>query len=55
MAVEESTCRLCGAHGTRAEVALGWSRETDRDGVVTALCAACARRHVREIECRLDP
>lgn len=32
---------------------LTWSREVER-GIVTWLCAACARTHVRAIEGRLD-
>jgi hypothetical protein len=34
---------------------LGWMVERDaRTGRVTALCAACARRHARSIEGKLD-
>jgi hypothetical protein len=63
---EELHCTGCGRRGTAADVALGWSlssapRATGRidrtpeQERVTALCPDCARRHVRDVEARLDP
>lgn len=50
-----TTCRRCGARAEAAEdsVPLGWSTSGDRD-VIEALCAACTRAHVRDIEAKLD-
>jgi hypothetical protein len=55
---------VCGRAGSPAEVALGWvlSRPPRPVGstaaaeeTTTALCPDCARRHVRDIEARLEP
>lgn len=50
-----AACRLCGTLAAPEDLPLGWSVETGRDGVDEVLCPQCARRHVRDIECRLDP
>ncbi|MGY1605110.1 hypothetical protein [Geodermatophilus sp. SYSU D00815] len=67
MAAEELTCTGCGRAGDAGDVAAGWSlsrpaRATGRTGPrtsdelrTTALCPHCARRHVRDLEARLDP
>ena len=60
------SCTGCGRTGTAADVGTGWSlssapRATGRtertpdEERVTALCPDCARRHVRDVEARLDP
>ncbi|SFL67836.1 hypothetical protein [Geodermatophilus ruber] len=67
MGTDELRCALCGRTGTAADAASGWSlsvppRATGaqdggrpRPDRVTALCAECARRSVRDLEARLDP
>ncbi|MCV2488667.1 hypothetical protein OF117_04765 [Geodermatophilus sp. YIM 151500] len=58
------TCLRCGRRGTPDDVATGWSLSTPprptgsdapREETVTALCPACARDAVRDLEGRLDP
>ena len=47
-------CSRCGAPGEEdGGVPLGWSQSTGPRGVVH-LCAECTRRHVRDIEAKLD-
>lgn len=63
---DELSCAVCGRTGTAADIATGWSvssppRATGRverfpdEERVSALCPPCARRHVRDVEARLDP
>ena len=64
---DELRCSGCGSGGAAADVVAGWSltrppRPTGRSGPRTAeeqrltmLCPDCARRHVRDLEARLDP
>jgi len=64
---DELRCSGCGSRGTPADLAAGWSltrparptgasrARTAEEERLTALCAECARRHVRELEARLDP
>jgi hypothetical protein len=64
---EELRCATCGRSGAAADVVAGWSvsrppRPTGSTGPRTAaedrltmLCPDCARRHVRDLEARLDP
>lgn len=48
------TCERCGATvEPGVPDRLTWSVERDRDGRESALCPACARAHVRDIEARL--
>jgi hypothetical protein len=61
----ELFCSSCGRTGTTAELASGWTvsrlpRPTGADRPrtaeeerTTALCPACARRDVRDLEARL--
>jgi len=42
------------AQARAAAATAGWSRETGAGGVVTWVCPACVRRHIRSIEARLD-
>jgi len=61
------SCAACGSTGAVSDAAAGWSltrppRATGRTGPRTAaeerltmLCPDCARRHVRDLEARLDP
>jgi hypothetical protein len=59
-------CTGCGRTGTAADVVTGWSlssepratgrsQRTPDQERVTALCPDCARRHLRDVEARLDP
>jgi hypothetical protein len=62
---EELRCTGCGRAGSADQAASGWSLSTPprpvgstaprAAGTTTALCPDCARRHVRDIEGRLDP
>lgn len=59
-------CDSCGRPGTAADLATGWSvsrpprptgparARTAAEERTTALCPDCARRHVRDLEARLD-
>ncbi|WP_433501863.1 hypothetical protein ACQP04_18720 [Pseudonocardia halophobica] len=48
------TCERCGATVEPGDPArLAWSVEREPDGRDSALCPACAREHVRDIEARL--
>jgi len=49
-----TACGVCG-HRAPVPVPLDWACETTRGGVERVLCPGCVRRHVREIEARLDP
>jgi hypothetical protein len=55
--VTPTACRLCGAPGPDdagdAAVA-GWVTDRDERGRDGRLCPTCARRHVRDIEAKLD-
>jgi hypothetical protein len=59
-------CTGCGRTATAGEAATGWSlsrapratgrtHRTPEQERVTALCPDCVRRHVRDLEARLDP
>ena len=59
-------CTRCGREARDGESAVAWSRARDPrpTGVTTrtpeqeresALCPECLRRHVRDVEARLDP
>jgi hypothetical protein len=59
-------CGRCGRARTDGDSSLGWSvaREPRATGVtartreqerVSVLCPECLRRHVRDVEARLDP
>jgi hypothetical protein len=53
-----TACGRCGAEAEGADLALGivplgWMVEHDRERV-TVVCPACARRHARDIEGKLD-
>jgi hypothetical protein len=52
-------CSQCGAEAQGADLArgivpLGWMVEHDTRRRVTVVCPACARRHTRAIEGKLD-
>ena len=58
------TCAHCGREGTAADVVGGWSVSTaprptgsaqPRPNDVRALCPACARAVLRDLEGKLDP
>ena len=58
------TCAHCGRAGSAADAATGWSVSTPprptgstqpRSAEVRALCPACARSSLRDLEGRLDP
>jgi hypothetical protein len=58
------TCAHCGREGTSADVVAGWSVSTPprptgssqpRSTEVRALCPACARSVLRDLEGKLDP
>lgn len=51
----DPTCGLCGAVRPAGAAGLAWVRERDGRGRERRLCPSCARRHVRDIEARLDP
>jgi hypothetical protein len=60
-------CASCGRTGEPGEVAAGWTvsrpprpvgaagPRTDEEQRTTALCPDCSRRHLRDLEARLDP
>ncbi|MCW0216315.1 MAG: hypothetical protein OJJ54_23440 [Pseudonocardia sp.] len=49
-------CSRCSETvGPDDPAALGWSLERRPDGSDAALCPACARAHVRDIEARIAP
>jgi hypothetical protein len=63
---EELDCAGCGRSGEAADVAAWWSlswpprpvgstARTPGQPGLTAHCPDCARRHVRDVEARLDP
>jgi hypothetical protein len=63
-APERLTCAHCGREGTPADVVGGWSVSTPprptgssqpRSSEVRALCPACARAALRDLEGKLDP
>jgi hypothetical protein len=47
---------MCGETSDAADdtVPLGWMVEHDRHGRIRTVCPACARRHARAIEAKLD-
>ncbi len=54
-----TACARCGAEAEGADLAvgivpLGWMVEHDAQRRVTVVCPACARRHARDIEGKLD-
>jgi hypothetical protein len=64
---DELACAGCGRTGEPGELAAGWTlsrpprpvgatrQRTPVEEQGTALCPACSRRHVRDLEARLDP
>lgn len=46
-------CSVCGRSREDADDALAWAFEVS-DGRPAWLCPDCARRHVRDIEAKLD-
>jgi hypothetical protein len=60
-------CAHCGRTGDPAEAAAGWTisrrprpvgrtaERTEEERRATALCPDCSRRHLRDLEARLDP
>jgi hypothetical protein len=61
---ERLTCAHCGGEGTAADAVGGWSVSTPprptgsvqpRPTEVRALCPACTRSALRDLEGRLDP
>ena len=48
-------CQLCGTRAGSPGALLTWVRERDGHGRDRWLCPDCARRHVRDIEAKLDP
>jgi hypothetical protein len=64
---DELRCAGCGSAGTAADVVTGWSvsrpprptgssaPRTAEQEQLTMLCPSCVRRHVRDLEARLDP
>lgn len=57
MTEDVPSCRLCGATGPAVAgpaCVAGWVPDRDERGREAWLCPACARRHVRDIESRLD-
>ncbi|NYJ04536.1 hypothetical protein [Petropleomorpha daqingensis] len=67
MVPEELSCAGCGRTGAAADVVTGWSvsrlprpvgsdaPRTAEQEQLTMHCPDCARRHVRDLEARLDP
>jgi hypothetical protein len=54
-----TACVRCGAEAEGADLAsgvvpLGWMVDRDPDRGVTLVCPACAHRHARDIEGKLD-
>ena len=64
---DDVACQGCGSTATAAEVAGGWTvsrsprpvgadrPRTPAEERTTALCPDCSRRHLRDLEARLDP
>ena len=67
MTTDDATCAGCGRTGEPDAVAAGWSvsrpprpvgadrPRTAEEERTTALCPDCSRRHLRDLEARLDP
>lgn len=58
MTDDVACCRLCGTpgpDGAGSACVAGWVPERDERGRRSWFCPPCARRHVSDIESKLDP